>query len=220
MDENKIISFEEFIKRMKNRQKNTNVPMIDVSTIKRATEQDPQHIEWVLLQHAFAKYKLSLNCLFYHNHQFNAGRNPDSAFFVGFERKDLNKIEKGVCDALKELGRDYLVVDAANKPYRKIVKEICRIPEMPGMPAMSTYELRNTLRQVLYSRDNVIVIKEISGSNLQSRKAGFVRALIKIIDDAHFDKVHPKTDLVFIDYANFLQKIWENVGPYLQVTPV
>ncbi len=41
-----------------------------------------------------------------------------------------------------------------------------------------------------------------------------------IMADAHFDKVDPKTDLVFIDYANFLQKIWENVGLYLQVTPV
>ena len=55
-------------------------------------------LEWALLQQAFAKYKLSLNCLFYENHQFKDGLNPNSAFFIGFNSSDLEKIEQEVCN--------------------------------------------------------------------------------------------------------------------------
>ena len=58
MDKDKIISFEEYKKKL--RRTPGNKPLIDVSDIKRATTHAPEQLEWTLLQHTFAKYKLSL----------------------------------------------------------------------------------------------------------------------------------------------------------------
>ena len=66
--------------------------------------------------------KLNLSCLFYDNHQLKEGHNPDSSFVIGFCSDDLEKIEQEVCDSITELGRDYILVDAANKPYRRLLK--------------------------------------------------------------------------------------------------
>jgi len=218
VDKEKIISMQEYKKKLRSNPENRS--LIDVSDIKRATTHAPEQLEWTLLQHTFAKYKLSLNCLFYENHQFKEGLNPNSAFFIGFNSSDLEKIGQEVCNSIKELGKDFILVDAINKPYRRMLKEIGRIPEDPSKPRMMNYEMINVVRQLFYSRDLVVVIKNISESNLGPRKASFAYNLIKILNDAHFDSVHPRTDLVFIDYANFLQRIWEKVGPYLQVTTV
>lgn len=86
---------------------------------------------------------MSLNCLFYENHQLKEGLNPNSAFFVGFNSSDLEKIEQEVCNSIKESGRDYILVDAINKPYRRMLKEIARIPEDPYIPRMMNYEMIN-----------------------------------------------------------------------------
>lgn len=215
MDEKKIISFQDYKKKLKADPE--NAPQIDISDIKRATAHTPEQLEWYLLQRNFAKYELGLSSLFYENHQLREGHNPDSSFVVGFGSGDLDRIEQGVCELITELGRDYIVVDAANKPYRILLREIGKLPEGPGIPRMMIHEMIYTVRQLFYSRDIVIILKGISQSNLGSRKGSFIYSLIKILNDAHFDDVHPRTDLVFIDYAGFLQKIWDQVGPYLQV---
>ncbi len=34
---------------------------------------------------------------------------------------------------------------------------------------------------------------------------------------AFFDEIYPSSDLIFVDYADFLQNSWESVGTYLSI---
>lgn len=48
-------------------------------------------------------------------------------------------------------------------------------------------------------------------------RIGHVRSFIKTLDDAHFKDIQPKADLIFVDYASFLQEAWESIGIYLNI---
>ncbi|MCL6592223.1 MAG: hypothetical protein K6U80_20040 [Firmicutes bacterium] len=70
--------------------------------------------------------------------------------------------------------------------------------------------------ELLYS-DKVLVIKEISKLKGNDRKDMIARGLIKICDDAHYKGITVNSSLIFIDYASFLQKAWDNIGGYLNI---
>ena len=62
-----------------------------------------------------------------------------------------------------------------------------------------------------------MVVQELSRSSIRARKADYARSLIKILDDAHFDGIQPSSDLIFIDYGDFLHRSWSSIGTYLDI---
>jgi hypothetical protein len=67
--------------------------------------------------------------------------------------------------------------------------------------------------------DYVLVFIGLSQSRLNRDKGGLNRSIIKINDDAHFKKISPRSDLVFIDQASFLEKNFKQLGNYIDILP-
>ncbi|MCK4258357.1 MAG: hypothetical protein KAX49_05230 [Halanaerobiales bacterium] len=90
--------------------------------------------------------------------------------------------------------------------------------QLTGDAYSRNYEAREAIRKELLYSDKVFIISELSKMKSNIKKESVVGFLIKTIDDAHFDNITPKSQLVFIDYAKFLQKTWKYIGSYLKVT--
>lgn len=61
------------------------------------------------------------------------------------------------------------------------------------------------------------MISGISKSKIPSGKADYARSIIKINDDAHFKNIFPKSDIIFVDSAAFLERSWEQLGTYINI---
>lgn len=183
--------------------------------ISNKLKQSKEEIERVIELLSFAKYSLFLNCLFYNNH--NTTNDIKTGFLIGFEEDHLNQIENNICNVLKKLNRPYIVVNAKNKTFIKIY----------GDMATSYFKSREEAHYEVDSQFNisnkVFIIREFSGAKIDS-KGSSILGLIKMrektefINDTHFKRVHPDSDLIFIDYANFLQKVWDKIGYYLSIS--
>jgi len=157
-----------------------------------------------------SKYlKVLLERVILTNHEFRNGSNPDSIYLVGFTEEHLDELEKNVKDALKALKKVYKIVECVNKNFIDIVEELSGIKYKTNQHA---YE---ALKQVQLNNNIVIILKQFSLSKSKNRAAGLCHGLIKNLDDAHFDNIHPQSDLIFIDYASFLEKHFEEIGPYV-----
>lgn len=51
------------------------------------------------------------------------------------------------------------------------------------------------------------------------RRPLIARAFLKMLDDAHLDGFRTMSDLVFIDWARFLEIGWQDISPYVRVIP-
>lgn len=157
-------------------------------------------------------YDFDLDSLFYDNHEIKEGVNPKAAYYICFSQDQILSKEASVTQALEKIGRKYIVLNASNKTFRQlgefIIDNKCPTQE-------AAYK---AIENLLLYTDYVLVITELS--KLKSKqKALVLRSLVKIIDDAHFDKIYPSADLVLIDYADFIQKSWNCVGTYLKLIP-
>lgn len=210
MSKNKIISFEEF---RLNRQGNNSPDNAVTQVLKKDLREQEDLIDWYLFHKSFNKYKLFLHTLFYNNHKRKKGVNPNSGFITIFDQNQIETITRLTEDALHWLNRKFIIVHGNGKNVRQLGEsfpyETCR-----------TYsDFYSILKNFLLNTDYVVIIKEFSKSKMQINKAGFARSLIKIIDDAHFHNTVPSADLIFIDYASFLEKSWKDIGLYLNILP-
>ncbi len=57
----------------------------------------------------------------------------------------------------------------------------------------------------------------MSQSKIPTRKSWYARSLIKTNDDAHFRGIKPQSDILFVDYACFLQRSWSELGSYIDI---
>jgi hypothetical protein len=73
------------------------------------------------------------------------------------------------------------------------------------------------IEELLLKTDNVLVINEFSKSKSKLDKGYALRDILKIVDDAHFKKIKPASDIVIIDYANFLQRSWTELSVYIRI---
>ncbi len=89
--------------------------------------------------------------------------------------------------------------------------------QLYGTKPNSKRDAWNMFKEIQLNLDKVIVISNLSQSKVPSSKSSQARSLIKINDDAHFEAIKPKSDLVFVDYASFLQRSWSELGPYIDV---
>ena len=159
------------------------------------------------------KNKLFLSALFYQNHKVMKGKNPSAGFLIGFDQSHLEHILGGVKSALDAIEREYMVIEADNKSFINCIKILT------GEDYRSDSDAFNGLKDVLLNTNKVVVFKEFSKCKMKSNKdrTSRVRSIIKISDDAHLYNIRPPSDLVFIDYAEFLQKSWADIGAYVKV---
>lgn len=138
-------------------------------------------------------------------------KNMQCAYLPAYCAHQIESTKNLTTESLDILGRNYIVVDADGKSELEIYNSIISDPVRTACQGFRQVEI------TLMERDVVIVLVGVSRSNF-SRKAGFVRGLVKVLDDAHFDNKIPKGNIVFIDYASFLEKNWKEIGVYLAVS--
>lgn len=141
------------------------------------------------------------------NHEILKGHNPNSIYLAGFTANHLDALEEEVLGGLECNHKLCLFIDMKDQPesylYEKIIGK--KHPRS---------EWAKRADEKLYNTDQVLIIKALSKSKIKHSEGTF-RDLIKALDDAHVKNIHPKTDIVFIDYASFLEKHYEEIGAYL-----
>ncbi|EED1095391.1 TPA: hypothetical protein J1222_000999 [Escherichia coli] len=139
------------------------------------------------------------------------GANMQSIYLPAFCAAQFSSTETSVVNALKSLGRHFILVDAWGKSERDIYSAIIG-------KSVKTISLgwRATREQLLLN-DTIVVLSGISQSTI-NKKVGFVRGLIKTLDDAHFENIIPAGNLIFIDSPSFLEKNWDVIGAYFAVS--
>jgi hypothetical protein len=206
----KIISFEEF-RLKKQKAESENDPLMQV--LKKDLREQEELVDWYLFHSHFNKYKLFLHSLFYNNHERLKGHNPNAGFIQIFKEKQIASIIDRTKGALEWLGRNYIIVDCKNKGIREIGRQL------PFDKCNNYYDFHRLIQYVFLKTDYVLVFKELSKAKITLNKSATARSWLKINDDAHFKDISPRSDLIFIDYASFLEKSWEDLGLYIQVLP-
>ncbi len=209
MTEDKIISFEEF--RLKKQQSD-----MEDNPISKVLNQDLREqkdlLDWYLFHRSFNKYKLFLHALFYNNHERLKGVNPNAGFIQVFDEADINSIVKVTEEALVWLQRKYLIIDCKDKGIRDIGNSL-------PVNCNTLSDFMRSLQHYLLDTDHVLVFNGLSRSRINRNKADLTRSIIKINDDAHFKNISPRSDLVFIDQASFLEKNFKQLKIYIDILP-
>lgn len=207
MDDNKIISFEDYRK-----QKAGSSYKEDALTVifKKDLREQTELLNWYLFHRDFNKYKIFVHCLFHQNHS-TENPNPNSGYVIAFREDQIEERTSSLIKAIEWEGRHYILIPAAGRTYRQL-GEVLR-----GYPPETTQQTHEFFKDALLGSSNVIIIQELSRSRISGRKADYARSLIKILDDAHFDAIFPSSDLIFVDYGDFLHKSWASIGPYLDI---
>jgi hypothetical protein len=176
--------------------------------------QSEKEIKRMALLYSFAKYSLFLNCLFYNNH--NSNNDIKTGFLIGYKEEHLNEIENSVCNILDKLDRPYRFVNARAKSIIAIFEELT------NSYFNSKHQAKDEIERQFFRSENVYIIREFSDAKIESKEYS-LRGLIKLrektnfINDKQCETIHPDSDLIFIDYANFLQKAWDKIGYYLSI---
>ena len=145
--------------------------------------------------------------LFLSNHQED-NPNPNSAFVVANNKEQLQKHTSLIIEAVRWEKRNFILIEAEGKTYRQLGQELS------GGPLKTIYDAHKAFEHFLFTTDNVLIIQGFSKANIKSSKAGYARTLIKMLDDAHIQDRYPESDLIFIDYGDFLFRAWQSIGPY------
>ena len=121
--------------------------------------------------------------------------------------------ERIVLEILRRLGRETVTVDCTGLTARDSYRKASNTDG-------NTRAAYEAFERMLLNENVAFVFKDISRSNM-SHRAEFVRSLLKIGDDAHFQRYLPVSDVVFIDAASFLEKGCDSISPYTrQIGPV
>jgi len=207
MTDNKIVSFSEYLK------KKNNVLTVDsgfVEALGDDIKNRPELMEWFQFQNAFHKHKLFLNGLFATNRQ-EGNINPNAGYFLSFNEEQINHNNAEVLKALEWLDRTPVLVDAKNCTFKNMAQQL------RGAKPSDTRDAWMMFEENLLNSHDVIVISNLSQSKIASGKSGVARSLIKINDDAHLLGINPKSDILFVDYAAFLQRAWSELGAYIEI---
>jgi len=159
------------------------------------------------------KYKLFLAALFYENYKIIREHMHRTGFLVGFDSSHIMGISQEVRSSLKDIGREYIIIEANGKSFIDCIRSFT------GKDYHKNYEAFSDLKDLLINGNKVVVFKEFSKSKIRTKneKCLMTRSIIKIFDNTHLPDIYPLSDLIFIDYADFLQKCWYNIGAYLKV---
>jgi hypothetical protein len=204
----KIISFEEYrVKKLGRKQEES--PLNEL--FKKDLREQKDLLDWYWFHNQFNKHKLFVHALFLENHV--PGRtNPNCGYIVCYHQDQFDTNTQEVVKAVEWEGRTPVLINAADKTYKQIGELIT------GSPQQSNYKSSQKIKETLLQSDEVYVFQGISKmKGTTPDKIGHVRSFIKTLDDAHFKDIQPKADLIFVDYASFLQEAWESIGIYLNI---
>ncbi len=137
--------------------------------------------------------------------------NKDLICLYGFTQKDLDRGEQMLKDLLGQ--RRYIFIDATGKTGTQVIRAIVR-------SSGESWVLWEALKDVLFREEIIVIVKNISKSKISGKtEGGFVRSIFKTIDDAHItEKITPKSILVLLDFASYIEKLHERLGSY--ITPI
>lgn len=141
------------------------------------------------------------------NHEILNGKNPNSIYLAGFTEDHLNNLADNVLSGLHCNQKPNHYIDMTDQTKTYFYESLF------GYKA-SRDDWGKLFDDCLYNTNQVLVIKGLSKSKYRGVQFLY-RELIKALDDAHIYGIHPKTDIVFIDYPSFLQKHYDYIGPYL-----
>ena len=208
MDNNNIVSFEEYRKK----KTGNNYQEDALSAIfKKDLREQTDLLQWYMFHNIFNKHKLFVHSLFYQNH-VQRSKNPNAGFVVCYSDEQITANTSAIINAVEWEKRKSLLINATDKTYRQLGEMLT------GFPHRENYEVIKSFKEVLLTADKVIVIQGLSmmKTTLENKRR-YAYGLIKVLDDAHFDGIIPKADLIFVDYARFLQDTWKNIGSYLNI---
>ena len=147
--------------------------------------------------------------VFHTNHKVKRGQTHDSVYLIGLNNESINNLARNSKVALLTLKREFKIINCKNKTFKEIAKDLC------GEMYSSEKKAWDAMEDIQLYKDIVIVFKELSKAKLYREKIFYFKNLIKITDDAHYKGISPKSDIVFIDSATFLEKYYEEIGLYL-----
>jgi len=128
-----------------------------------------------------------------------------------FNEEQLKRNTESIVKAVKVEKRPLLLIDAQNQTLVQLGKKL------PGYSCRYSFEADEAFKEILLCSDKVMVVTGLSTMNTsKDQRISYARWLIKILDDAHFDNIKPRSNLIFVDYASFLQDAWEQIGLYLE----
>ena len=151
---------------------------------------------------------------FTENHLIQNGQNPNQLYFAGINKKELDRLEYFSTQYLKMVERKFIVIESKELTINKIISDTLIKLEIEIEKKTDAW-LSKRFYDVLYFQDVVIIFKELSLSKTPNIQV-FFREFIKVLDDAHMKNIKPRGDIVFIDYASFLEKQDEYISSYLK----
>ena len=158
----------------------------------------------------FNKHKLFVHTLLQQNRQSN--KNPNAGFVVCYQKEQLSQHSEAVASAVEWERRSHQVIQAAGRTYREIGEL------MTGILCRDNYETQRSIKEYLLQTQRIIIVEGLSELKATRKdQTTYARAMIKVLDDAHFDNIVPQSELIFVDTAQFLQASWEQICPYLNV---
>lgn len=166
--------------------------------------------EFLKMQKEVSQASAVMNIINYQireNHEILKGHNPNCVYLAAFTPEHIELLEKDVLSGLSCTKIPHKLIDMTAKTENEIYEAIIgnKVPKS---------KINSLVEEQLFNTRQILVIKSLSKSKC-TQKEIIYRWLIKILDDAHYKNVHPKTDLVFIDYASFLEKHFSSIGGYL-----
>jgi hypothetical protein len=150
---------------------------------------------------------------------FVAARNdvPDkynALFLVGFSPSHLDYLAKELKEIVSNLLREVTLLDARGKSLIQMCTEVT------GLTVRTNYEAENAIKDHLANTDMVLIIREISAAGFTNHRrgeAGFqAQGLIKALENVREQSGNLRGDLVFVDYASFLEKAWVDLEVYVE----
>jgi len=203
-----IFSFEEYREKKLGRQRREG-PLDEL--FRKDLREQKDLLDWYSFHNIFNQHKLFVHTLFLENHASD-GKNPNSGYVVCYNAEQLEINTKKVAEAIEWEGRNPVIVNATDKTFRQVGQMIT------GIQYSGNYETSKEIKDLLLRSNKVFVFQGISQMRgTTQEKIKHVRSFIKILDDAHFDNIQPNSELIFVDYAKFLQDAWEHIGIYLKV---
>ena len=146
--------------------------------------------------------------------------NPDIIFLYAFAQAEIDDIENLLRTVLA--GRKLIIIDARGlKTWGQLLKAITGKED-------KQLELSNVLKSMLLDEEIMLVLKNLSLSELPKKDIGFyVRDIFKIMDDAWLRKgkdedfeegklkhIKPKSALILLDFPSFLERYYNEIAYY------
>lgn len=151
-----------------------------------------------------------LYSLFDTNHR-EGNINPNAGFFVSFTEEQITHNVDKIISALEWLDRSHILIEAKNCTFKEMAQQLY------DTKPKNTHDAWLMFQETFLNSNQVVLVSNISQSKIPTGKASTALSLLKTNDDAHLRGIKPKSDILFIDHASFLQRSWSELGTYIEI---